>query len=264
VFARKRQWYRLVAGGCVLATATTFAACGGDDDDDSTASDATTAGSGDLSAACGAYTEVNDAVNALFENETPEDVKATYSEAGVDDILDRLAENAPNEIADEIDEGVTAVRSVGESGDPSALEEFDPTLIDAFFFENCDFEQVDVTAKDYEFDGFPGELAAGTASFKFTNDGADAHEMVIVRRNEGTTETVEELLALPEEESEKKVTFVTATGAEPGDTAYVTGELETGEYIAICFVPQGTTSQEEEGTGPPHAMLGMTKEFTVS
>ena len=50
---------------------------------------------------------------------------------------------------------------------------------------------------------------------------------------------------MPEEESRRGHHFVTATGAAPGDTRYVTGNLEPGEYIAVCFVPQGTTSEEE-------------------
>jgi hypothetical protein len=141
---------------------------------------------------------------------------------------------------------------------------FDATPIDAYFHENCDYEQVDVTAKDYEFEGIRDELPAGTASLRFTNEGADAHEIAVFRRNAGTTETIEELLALPDEQIEQKVMFVTAAVADPGETDYVLGELEPGDYVAVCFIAQGTTTLDCEGTGPPHAVLGMVEEFTVA
>lgn len=40
-------------------------------------------------------------------------------------------------------------------------------------------------------------------------------------------------------------------------------ELETGDYVAACFIPEGSTG-DEEGTGPPHFTKGMKTEFTVS
>ncbi len=41
--------------------------------------------------------------------------------------------------------------------------------------------------------------------------------MVVFRRNAGVTETVDELLALPQEEVVTKATMVAATGAAPGE-----------------------------------------------
>ena len=34
-------------------------------------------------------------------------------------------------------------------------------------------------------------------------------------------------------------------------------ELDAGDYVAVCMLPTG-------GDGPPHAMSGMTAEFTVA
>jgi hypothetical protein len=40
--------------------------------------------------------------------------------------------------------------------------------------------------------------------------------------------------------------------------------LHISQRLAVvCFVPIGTT-MDAEGTGPPHAMEGMTQEVTVS
>jgi hypothetical protein len=87
---------------------------------------------------------------------------------------------------------------------------------------------------------------------------------VIVRKNDVVTESFDELLARPEDQATTKVTFAAGTGAGPGDTAYANGKLDPGEYIAVCFIPQGTTTGDAPGSGPPHAMLGMKHEFSVS
>jgi hypothetical protein len=244
-----------------------LAACGGDDDDDASAS-ASESGSGTEAGTAGAdicetNTELNTALYTLFDSEDPDAVKAAYEEAGVEELIDTFEANAPAEIADVVAEGADAVRAVGETGDVSSLEEHDGAPISAYVYENCDITTADVSATDFAFAGIPSELPAGPVSFKFTNDGAEEHEIIVVRKNDGVTESWDELLALPEEETDAKVAFVTATGGAPGDTAYAEGILEPGEHIAVCFVPQGSMDGAE-GSGPPHAMVGMTTEFTVS
>ena len=247
----------LTAGVCVVALAAGLAACGGDDDDDDAASE----GASDT---CDTYVDIDTAINALFETEDPADAQAAYDETGMAAMLDELEANAPEEIASDVEEAVAAIRQLGEEGDPSAMETFDPAPIDTYYYDNCDGEKTEVTAGEYVFEGMPEELASGLNWIKFENGGGELHEMVMFRINEGTTQSVEELLAMSEEESAEFVTFVDATGAAPGDTAYIVTELEPGDYAAACFIPQGTTSEEEEGDGPPHFMEGMLAEFTVS
>lgn len=130
---------------------------------------------------------------------------------------------------------------------------------------------IEVVGVDYAYEGIPETVAAGTA-MTFRNGGQEAHEIVLVRKNPGVTTTFEELLTMPEEEANQQVTFLGQLMANPGDTAE--GQLvadEAGEYLAICFFPQGWT-EIPEGTpdpaaslpaGPPHFTLGMLDEFTV-
>jgi hypothetical protein len=124
--------------------------------------------------------------------------------------------------------------------------------------EDCGFEAVDVTAVNYAYEGIPESVPAGPVSFAMTNDGTEEHEMVVFRRNEGETRSVEELLALPEAEVEEAVSFTTATFAPPGGTGYTQSELEPGGYIAVCFIPVGGAED-----GPPHFTEGMSAEFEV-
>ena len=55
--------------------------------------------------------------------------------------------------------------------------------------------------QDYGFTGLPTSLPAGVISFELTNAGSEPQVMVLVRKNDNVTETFDELLALPEDET---------------------------------------------------------------
>jgi hypothetical protein len=78
------------------------------------------------------------------------------------------------------------------------------------------------------------------------------------------TESFDELLELPEEEVGDKVIPVGGTFVEIGKTGYFAADLAAGDYMAICFIPQGTKSMTDEIDAPPHFVLGMKHEVTVS
>ncbi|MGH9113333.1 MAG: hypothetical protein ACRDZN_13725 [Acidimicrobiales bacterium] len=40
------------------------------------------------------------------------------------------------------------------------------------------------------------------------------------------------------------VTDVASAFAPPGENEYTVADLEAGEYIALCFIPTGMTSEE--------------------
>lgn len=123
-------------------------------------------------------------------------------------------------------------------------------------------------AVDYGFEGLPDRLDAGSTRFELVNEGAEAHELALFRRNDGVTQPAEELLSLPEEEVSKLVTQVTrgeALTALPGRSASDTVELRPGRYIAVCLIPVGTRNFDTEPpSGPPHAARAMVKEVTVN
>jgi plastocyanin len=140
---------------------------------------------------------------------------------------------------------------------------------------------VTVVAQDYHFEGLPTSVPAGTA-LELVNEGVEIHEIVVARKNDGVTESWDELIALPEEDVLGKVTILGPLFASQGETAEGTIALEQeGEYLAICFIPQGTTEMPHMpdpnaepdpeagppaglGDGPPHAFLGMMQEFVVT
>lgn len=141
----------------------------------------------------------------------------------------------------------------------------DTEVVDQFVVDECEFSSIEVTAIDYAFEADVDGLEAGQVAFDFSNDGTELHEMALIRINDDTTETIEELLELPEEEAEAKTTFMGVSFAAPGENSTLYADLEPGRYVMLCFIPTGSTSFEEAETadGPPHFTHGMVKEFTI-
>jgi plastocyanin len=134
---------------------------------------------------------------------------------------------------------------------------------------------IEVTGVEYAYQGVPETVTAGTM-ISFFNAGEEVHQIVAVRRNEGVTTSLDELLAMPEAESNKLVTFLDIAVAGPGETAPNTITLDQpGSHIFICFIPVGTMSlpslapgatpnAETLPEGKPHFLEGMVAEFSVT
>ena len=191
-------------------------------------------------------------------------------------LLDQVDEEAPEDLAESLSVMTGAARQVLDSGgeDFAAFEtpEFAEAQgeVDPWMFENCDFDGTEeATATEYEFEGLPDEMDAGTTAILLTNEGEEAHELAIMRKKEGVTQSWDEILALPQEEGQALVDQVGGAFApREGTKGLAVVELTEGEYVAACFVPTGTSMAADgavtEGTGVPHFMGGMVHEFTVS
>ena len=209
------------------------------------------AGEGDVKAFC----KANLALDKQFEADEPDQDR-------INELLDTLAETAPPEIADAVNFAVPAFKENPETAfeDPAIAEAVNQVL--QFEYESCGYEQFQVTFEDYAFVGLPDEIEKGKVAFELTNEGADAHEIFVVRLKGDTT--VDDLLEAEEEELEDLAVPVGGGFALPGETNYTAMNLKkTGDYAAVCFVPVGTTA-DVEGTGPPHAEEGMVAEFEVT
>ena len=110
--------------------------------------------------------------------------------------------------------------------------------------------RVDIVATDFAFAAAPVE--AGRTSFVLTNEGTEAHFLLLVKLAEGVT--LEQFMSSEEEGLAEGVWDTNIAAA--GDDEAVTLDVQPGNYAMVCFVP--TTD------GTPHAMLGMQYEFTVS
>jgi hypothetical protein len=243
---------KVAAGAMALTLAVGVAACGDDDDDVSSASLPPDV--------CAAGQELG----SLFV-QMPEDPAAmpAFATDTALPIVDRLEAGATGPVADHVAHLRMVFEGIAETGDPSELES--PAYAEAagavgkVVHDDCGAHQAQVTAVDYAFEGVPDEVDPGLMSFAFTNEGGEEHEMVLVRRSDGVTESLDELLALPEEESMSKIEMAGVTFAAPGDTSYLAADLQPGTYFLVCFIPVGGADG-----GEPHFMHGMKAEFTVA
>jgi hypothetical protein len=267
-----------------LAVAALVAAgCGDDDDDAAGTTDDTEApadsgadegASSDVDAYCEASlaTETLPAPEIDFATATEEEIGAAYqawAEENLRPAIDAALAVVPEEIGEEADLMSAAVDQM-IAGDPSATESPDfaaaQTSVHQYDLDNCGWTTQEVSAKDYAFEGLPDEVPAGVTSFEFSNGGAEVHELILVKKNDGVTDSAEDLLALPEEESMAKVTMLGEPAfALPGESHYKVADLEPGDYVAVCFIPTGMTGVDgPPPDGPPHFTHGMFAEFTVA
>lgn len=146
-------------------------------------------------------------------------------------------------------------------GNPCAADAPDDALPPAEDLDP-DATPVTVTAKDYEFVGADALAAGGSFGVTFENEGNEIHEFALSRLAEDEDRPVEEILASGEEPELTEVAFgIACPGAS---TTFNADVSEPGRYVAVCFVPVGTTAETtEEPSGPPHASQGMFTEFTI-
>ncbi|MFN2503807.1 MAG: hypothetical protein ABR540_06170, partial [Acidimicrobiales bacterium] len=117
----------------------------------------------------------------------------------------------------------------------------------------------DIEGVEYAFNGVPSSPRTGPRSFELKNEGKEPHELVLFRFNDGVSDTVQQLLSLPQDQIQAKVRSFGTTFAEPGKSSFVVADLSAGRYAMLCFIPVGGAQE-----GPPHATRGMLAEFQVS
>jgi len=199
---------------------------------------------------------------------SPEDVAAAFEEyqARLEPPLTAVEQSVPPALQQDIATIARQARYAVATDDeaPLGTPEYDTAVsrLRAYMITDCGFEQVRVTAVEYRFDGIPARLPAGTVAFTVSNQGAETHELDVYRINEGVPQPFGELALLPDDQREVVLTSVGEISVSPGaaDTEFMT--LIPGRYGVACPVLQGT-SPTADGTGAPHAALGMVAEFTV-
>jgi hypothetical protein len=193
--------------------------------------------------------------------------------------LDAAESGAPSEIEDAVRTVVGVIRSVLETGDFALLEseEFAATddRLDAYRTRACGYPTVEMAAVDYAFLDVPERLDRGTVAIEFRNDGAEAHEIVVVRIDDETERTVAEILTLSEDEAMSLLIFIGGGFAMPGESDVLFVGLEPGRYELVCTMPVGSTpenlarteadeaSEATETRNETHLSRGMTASFVV-
>lgn len=251
-----------------VAMAAGLAACGGGSSGSSNPK---------LVAACKDNVDINDGFSQLFSKiggppegpPSPEviaQIKVAFPQA-LGGPLDNVDKDAPDAIKGDVNKATAQLRKFGATGDGSFFDTPEwkarNSKIDNYFFDNCAGPKQTVTATDYKFKGLPDKLPAGVVQLKLTNSGKEEHEILVLRRKPGVTESFDQILALPREQGMTKAEAVTEVSASPGKTDATAASLTPGKYVVICTFSKGTVG-DKRGDGPPHFTMGMKQEITVS
>jgi len=148
---------------------------------------------------------------------------------------------------------------------PLSTPEFDAALtrVRINTVRQCGLGEIRVTSTEYKYEGIPPNVAAGALSVIFINLGAEPHEMRVFRIQDSEPRPFTSLIGLPQAQGDQVLTSITPTlSASPGNTDTEIIKLAPGRYGVACLIPRGSTPTQN-GTGPPHATLGETAEFTV-
>lgn len=123
-------------------------------------------------------------------------------------------------------------------------------------------EEVTVESKLMSFTGLDA-ITAGRHLWKITNTDLVAHEMSFLRVPHASV-SVEEIIAMlmaANEFPKLPEGYAVPPGGTgiltPGVSMWLDVDLPAGDYAAVCFAPDGWN-------GPPHAMMGMIKVFSVT
>jgi plastocyanin len=118
---------------------------------------------------------------------------------------------------------------------------------------------VDVTLDEWSITAAESEVPAGTITFAATNNGEDAHEVVVVRSEDvDSLPTTDE--GIVDEEQLPEGAFIGEIEAFPsGEDCTGTFELEPGTYALFCNI-----LEEEAGELENHYELGMRMEIEVT
>jgi len=129
---------------------------------------------------------------------------------------------------------------------------------------------IEIVAVDYRYEGIPAKLDIGTR-LSLRNEGAEPHEVVILRLREDTG--IEDFVHLSEREMLEGAETIGVLVASPDQTAEGTITIgEAGSYVAVCFVSVGADADDEHvhdnsAAAPPtqvqHYAIGMYASFAA-
>ncbi|MCB1246109.1 MAG: hypothetical protein KDB69_02450 [Acidimicrobiia bacterium] len=264
----------------VAVTALGVAACSSNGASDATSTTATaaattstTSSNTDSMAFCVSYAQTIGLVTQGPDDGPEENPDPSAWVADVTSGLETTKAQAPDAIAEQVNRVVESLMAPLSTMDEDAFNEVtsspqyvaDTAAIGSYLTSDCGFGTVDLTAVNYAYQGDLDDITPGYNAITLDNQGTEVHEMILARFHDDDTETLDDLLALPDEEAEAKVDILAFAIAAPGDSTTIFADLEPGRYGILCALPVGATSFQdiETADGPPHFTQGMKREFTV-
>lgn len=244
--------HRLSNGRALAATALLLvpaAACG--DDDEPAAS----------GAFCDAVAAFADAVSTGGDPSGP-----------IDDLVADAPDDLAEDVAGFVDAVTSAAASAASSGDDRAFLEDDFRSLAADVQRRiggaCDYQAVPIEVREYAFGDLPETIDSGLVAFELTNVGEELHELILLRRAEGTVgDLVDVVNDDPGGELGQLEEVGVALPVAAGDDSVLLADLDPGDYVVVCFFPVGVATFDELLAGAEtvddHRSLGMIQAVTV-
>ena len=136
--------------------------------------------------------------------------------------------------------------------------------IDQYMLRTCGYGQISITATDDAYQGIPATIGSGAVGLTLNNRGREAHQVLIVRIDDGVTEPFSTLLDLPPDQRMQTAAALGSIEVDPGQVGTLFLRLAPGRYGVGDFLSQGSTSLDAPGSRDPHYLLGLHGEFTVA
>jgi uncharacterized cupredoxin-like copper-binding protein len=119
--------------------------------------------------------------------------------------------------------------------------------------------EVDVVLSEFIVEPAEDSAAAGEVTFALDNQGGETHEFVVVEAASAADLPVDDDGAFDEETFGEDNVLGEVEEIEAGDTAELTLDLESGDYLLLCNIVE----EEEDGEVESHFSEGMHTTFTV-
>jgi hypothetical protein len=227
-----------------------------------------------ISAVCSAWVDSDMAaaralLNAQLGSGTPEQIQAIVKDfwSAQQPILASM-QPAPEPIQADVDNLLALAGHGAATGDSATL--VSPDLhtadhnIDQYMLRACGYPLLQITATDTAYQGVPATIRSGAVGITLDNHGREAHQVLIVRINDGVTEPFTALLDLPPEQRAQAATALGSVQVDPGQVDTVFLRLTPGRYGAADFLTQGTARLDTPGNGDPHYLHGLHAELTLT
>ncbi len=119
---------------------------------------------------------------------------------------------------------------------------------------------VNVVLSEWIVEPDPTSAAAGTVEFVASNEGGEAHELVVVKGDDPAALPQDDTGLVLEDELEEGAFIGEIEEFDAGGTESASFDLEAGSYILFCNIVE----EEADGTFESHFDEGMVNTFTVS
>ena len=186
-------------------------------------------------------------MNADLGSGTPEQIQAIVKDfwSAQEPILTSM-QPAPDPIKADVETLLALAHQGASTGDSATFTSEDLQTadrnIDQYMLRECGYGQISITATDNAYHGIPATIGTGAVGLTLNNQGRDAHQVLIVRINDGVTEPFSTLLDLPPDQRMQSATALGSVEVDPGQVGTLFLRLTPGRYGVGDFLSQGSTS----------------------